>query len=185
MSKMPSLLERNQHFASTFTPVPLGPPNARVLVVTCLDHRVDPATFLELELGDAPVIRNTGGRVTPAVINDVAFFAFIAGQMFGGEDAAEPLFEVAVVHHTQCGSGFLADDDFRRGYAQLIGADESDLRDVAVLDPAVTVAADVNRLRSSAAISPRVTVSGHVYDVDTGLVKTVVPAPGTRDGSRR
>src|SRR5215475_6143540 len=132
MSKMPALLERNQHFASTYTPVSLGPPNAQVLVVTCLDHRVDPAHFLELELGDAAVIRNTGGRVTRAVIDDIAYFAFIAEQMFGSKDANDTLFEVAVVHHTQCGSGFLADDEFRGRYAHLIGADESDLREVAV-----------------------------------------------------
>jgi hypothetical protein len=36
------LLERNEQFASTYTPAPLGPPTAQVLIVTCLDHRVDP-----------------------------------------------------------------------------------------------------------------------------------------------
>jgi carbonic anhydrase len=181
MSQMPSLLERNKQFAGAYTPVPLGPPTAQVLVVTCLDHRVDPAMFLGLQLGDAPVIRNTGGRVNQAVIEDIAFFAFVAEQMFAGQGAAEPLFEVAIVHHTQCGSGFLADDDFRRRYAALIGVDESELREHAVLDPAVTVATDVARLRSAEAISRRVSVSGHVYDVDTGLLKTVVPATGTSD----
>ena len=35
-----------------------------------------------------------------------------------------PLFEVAVIHHTQCGAGALADDDFRDRYAQRIGADD-------------------------------------------------------------
>jgi carbonic anhydrase len=176
MSTMPSLLDRNRLFASTYTPVPLGLPTAQVLVVTCLDHRVDPAMFLGLQLGDAPVIRNAGGRVTQAVINDVAFFAFVAEQMFGAKVATKTLFEVAIVHHTQCGSGLLADDEFRHRYAQLIGGDESDLRADAVVDPEVTVAIDVDRLRSAAAISNRVAVSGHVYDVDTGLITTVVPA---------
>ena len=45
-----------------------------------------------------------------------------------------------------------------------------------MLDPAATVIIDVARLRSARAISPRVTVSGHVYDVVTGLVKTVLAA---------
>ena len=85
-----------------------------------------------------------------------------------------PLFEVAVIHHTQCGTGALADDGFRRKYAERIGADESSLREHAVLDPAATVAHDVALLRTSPAISPRVSVSGHVYDVVTGLVETVV-----------
>ena len=70
MTKMTPLLERNEQFAATYTPVPLGPPTAQVVIVTCLDHRVDPAITLGLQLGDAVVIRNTGGRVAPAVIND-------------------------------------------------------------------------------------------------------------------
>ena len=64
----------------------------------------------------------------------------------------------------------------RRRYAERIGADESALRERAVLDPEATVARDVERLRSAPAISPRVAVSGHVYDVLTGLVDTVIPA---------
>jgi len=149
-------------------------PNLRLFVITCLDPRVDPAHFFGLGLGDAMVVRNVGGRVTREVINDVAFIGQLAENMLPDG----PLFEVAVIHHTQCGSGVLADDTFRRRYAERIGAEESTLRDHAVLDPAVTVARDVGRLRSAPAISERVTVSGHVYDVVTGLVETVMPAAG-------
>ena len=149
-------------------------PNLRLFVITCLDPRVDPAHFFGLGLGDAMVVRNVGGRVTREVINDVAFIGQLAENMLPDG----PLFEVAVIHHNQCGTGALADDTFRRRYAERIGAEESTLRDHAVLDPAVTVARDVGRLRSAPAISERVTVSGHVYDVVTGLVETVMPAAG-------
>jgi carbonic anhydrase len=118
------------------------------------------------------VIRNVGGRVTPEVINDVAFI----GQLAENVLPDGPLFEIAVIHHTQCGTGALADHSFRRRYAQRIGADESTLREHAVIDPAATVTRDVERLRSARAISARVTVSGHVYDVVSGLVETVIPA---------
>ena len=150
-------------------------PNLRLFVITCLDPRVDPAHFLGLSLSDAIVVRNVGGRVTPEVINDVAFISQIAEKVLPDG----PLFEVAVIHHTQCGAGALADDTFRRQYAQRIGAEESALREHAILDPAATVTRDVERLRSAPAISPRVTVSGHVYDVVTGRVQTIVP-PGRR-----
>ena len=147
-------------------------PNLRLFVITCLDPRVDPAEFLGLGLSDAMVVRNVGGRVTQEVINDVAFISQL------GENVIPdgPLFEVAVIHHTQCGTGALADDNFRRTYADRIGADESALRETAVLDPAATVAHDVALLRTAPSISPRVTVSGHVYDVVTGLVETVLSA---------
>jgi carbonic anhydrase len=146
-------------------------PALGLLVITCLDPRVDPAHLLGLGLGEALVVRNGGGRVTQEVIEHVAFVAQLAGNAL----PEGPLFEVAVIHHTQCGSGALADDDFRRRYARLIGADEDALRESAVLNPEATVARDVDRLRAAPAISPRVTVSGHVYDVVTGLVETVVP----------
>ncbi|MBV8220065.1 MAG: hypothetical protein JO325_16490 [Solirubrobacterales bacterium] len=145
-------------------------PTLGLFVITCLDPRVDPAEFLGLGLSDAMVVRNVGGRVTPEVINDVAFISQL------GENVIPdgPLFEVAVIHHTQCGTGALADDNFRRTYADRIGADEASLREHAVLDPAATVAHDVALLRASPAISPRVTVSGYIYDVVTGLVETVI-----------
>jgi carbonic anhydrase len=166
-------IERNREFAAAG-----GHENAvvfpklRLFLITCLDPRVDPAHFLGLKLSDAMVVRNVGGRVTPEVINDVAFIAQIAENVLPDG----PLFEVAVIHHTQCGTGALADGAFRRRYAERIGADESALREHAILDPAATVTRDVERLRASAAISPRIAVSGHVYDVVTGLVQTILPA---------
>jgi carbonic anhydrase len=147
-------------------------PTLRLYVITCLDPRVDPAHFLGLGLSDAMVVRNVGGRVTPEVINDVAFIAQIAENVLPDG----PLFEVAVIHHNQCGTGAFADDGFRHRYAERIGADEATLRDHAVLDPAATVTHDVELLRAASAIPPRVTVSGHVYDVTTGLVETVLRA---------
>jgi carbonic anhydrase len=147
-------------------------PNLRLFVITCCDPRVDPAHFLGLRLSDAVVVRNVGGRVTPEVINDVAFIGQIAENVLPDG----PLFEVAVIHHTQCGTGALADDTFRRRYADRIGADEASLRDRAILDPAATVTSDVERIRAASAIPSRIVASGHVYDVVTGLVETVVRA---------
>ncbi len=166
-------LERNRAFAAAGAHEGATAfPNLRLFVITCLDARVDPAHFLGLGLGDAIVVRNVGGVATPEAINDVAFISQIA------ENALPdgPSFEVAVVHHTQCGAGLLADDAFRAQYAERIGVDESELLERAVLDPAATVTRDVERLRSAPMISPRVAVSGHVYDVVTGLVETVIPA---------
>src|SRR5947208_6837193 len=135
MTKMTPLMKRNEQFAATYTPGPLGPPASQVVIVTCLDHRVDPAITLGLQLGDAVVIRNTGGRVTQAVIDDIAYLAFLAEQLFSGQVAAEGLFEVAVVHHTQCGTGFLADPGFRHRAAEATGLPEAALEAAAVADP--------------------------------------------------
>ena len=175
MTKMSPLLERNELFAAAYTPGPLGPPAAQVVIVSCLDHRVDPAAILGLELGDAVVIRNAGGRVTQAVIDDVAYLAFLAEQLFSGVVAAEGLFEVAVIHHTQCGTGFLADPGFRHRAAEATGLPET-LEAAAVADPHTSVRADVERLLAGPSLSPKVSVSGHVYDIATGRVTTVLDA---------
>ena len=155
-------------------------PTLRLYVITCLDPRTDPAHFLGLDLSDAIVARNVGGRVTPEIINDVAFIAQIAENVLPDG----PLFEVAVIHHTQCGTGALADDAFRHDYAQRIGADESTLREHAVLDPPATVSRDVDRIHSAPAISPRVTVSGHVTTSSPAWWRPSSPAIKSASDSR-
>ncbi len=177
MTRMTPLLERNEQFALNYAPVPLGVPTAQVVVVTCLDHRVDPTIFLGLQLGDAPVIRNAGGRVTQAVIEDIAYLAYLAERLFGDRVAPDRLFEVAIVHHTECGTGFLADSDFRHQFAETTGLSEAALEASAVADPHATVRADVERLLASPLLSPKVSVSGHVYEVATGRV---IPTVDTR-----
>jgi carbonic anhydrase len=176
MTRMTPLLERNQQFAATYTPAPVAPPTAQMVIVTCLDHRVDPAITLGLRLGDAPVIRNAGGRVTQAVIDDIAYLAYLAEQLFSDQVEADGLFEVAVIHHTQCGTGLLADPSFRHQAAEATGLPEAALEASAVADPHTTVKADVERLLTSPLLSPKVSVSGHVYDIATGRLTTTVDA---------
>jgi carbonic anhydrase len=172
VSKLDPLLERNREFQTTgaYADLPLIPKQP-VFVVTCLDPRVDPAAFLGLGLGDAPVVRNAGGRVTGAVIDDIAFISYLIGTMIG----EGPLFEVAVIHHTGCGTGFLADAAFRGAFASRTGIDESVVADEAVVDPEHTVAVDVQRLLASPKVSDRITAAGYVYDLGTGLVRMTVP----------
>jgi carbonic anhydrase len=170
------LLERNELFARGYTPEALGIPTLQLVIVTCLDHRVDPAVVFGLQLGEAPVIRNAGGRVTEAVIEDIAFLSLIADELYGVQGTLDTLFEVAVIHHTQCGTGFLADPGFRQRAAAATGVAEPALEASAVTDPGTTVKADVQRLLTSPKLPPRVSVSGHVYDIATGRLTTAVGA---------
>jgi carbonic anhydrase len=180
MTNIDHLLDRNRAFAATDArqDVPALPflPRQGLYIVICIDCRVDPAQILGIEIGDALVQRNIGGRVTPAVIQDIAYAAYLVET----KAPQGPWFEVAVIHHTDCGSTLLADDDLRHGYAQRIGVDERTLAETPVLDPARTVRTDVQRVLWAAEIPPQVHVSGHVYDVETGLVTTVVDAKATR-----
>jgi carbonic anhydrase len=173
MANIDPLLRRNKDFAATgayekASIIAKYP----VYVITCLDPRTDPSAFLGLEVGDAMVIRNAGGRVSPDVLKDLAYIGYLARTLV----PVGPLFEVAVVHHNECGTHFLADGDFRRGFADIIGGDDAELAAEAVTDPEQTVRFDVELLRSASVLPDTITVSGHVYDVTTGLVTTIIPA---------
>lgn len=176
MTKLDSLRERNRHYADggSWRNVPRLPflPHQQLYVITCIDPRTDPALFLELEFADAIVARTVGGRVTDAVLQDLAYIGYLVEQ----KAPEGPYFEAAVIHHTDCGSGLLADEELRHGFAQRGGYDEQALARLPVLDPAQTVRGDVARILDAPQVSERITVSGHVYDVETGLVKTVVGA---------
>ena len=77
-------LNRNQVFSEQFQAddLPMRPKMATILL-TCVDSRVDPAHLLGLELGDAVVIRNAGGRITPAVMKDLAILGILGANMPG------------------------------------------------------------------------------------------------------
>jgi carbonic anhydrase len=171
---MDTLLQRNREFADTDakTRVPSIPfiPNRQLYVITCIDPRVDPANILGLELGDAIVARNVGGRVTSSVLRDVAWISYLHERMTPDAD----WFEIAVIHHTDCGSGFFADDQLRRDFAAR-GFDEDDLVGLPVLDPTETVRTDVAALLAYPNLSSHVRVSGYAYDVATGRLAIVVP----------
>ncbi len=79
MTTFDDLATANEEYASGFTGGEVQAPPARKLaVITCMDSRLHPETFLGLELGDAHVIRNAGGRVTDDVIRSSARVAGVA-----------------------------------------------------------------------------------------------------------
>jgi carbonic anhydrase len=176
MSNLAPLLDRNRAFASTdarqnMPPLPFIP-RLNLYIVTCIDPRVDPAETLGVRLGEALVQRNIGGRITLAVIQDIAYASYLVET----KAPQGPYFEVAIIHHTDCGSTLLADDELRHGFAERIGVDERTLTDTPVLDPERTVRTDVDRVLWAREIPSDVRVSGHVYDVRTGVITTVVDA---------
>lgn len=173
MPGMSELLQRNRLFAQRTGPITTSPmPKQGLFIVTCIDPRVEPAEIFGTEWCDALVLRNAGGRITESAIADIALISYL-GEIFGG--GAGPL-EVAIVHHTQCGTGFLADDGFRAAFAERTGLDEADLAPQSVIDPRETVQHDVHELLASPLAGPAITVSGHVLELETGIVTTVVPA---------
>jgi carbonic anhydrase len=170
MTTLDTLTERNHDFAAHqfAAGLPLMP-TLRTLIISCADPRVDPAHVLGLEPGEAIVLRNAGGRVTPATLQMIALLGAIA--------RAEGLnpgsgFTLIVLHHTDCGLTRLAGKpDLLAGY---FGVSPADMEAKAVTDPRAAVASDVAVLKATTGLPGNWLVAGLVYDVTTGLVEVVV-----------
>jgi carbonic anhydrase len=176
-SNFSTYLERNAQFAATDAKdqVPEIPfiPSKQLYVITCIDPRVEPAAIVGSRLGEAIVARNIGGRVTPALTKDLLWILHLHENLTPDAD----WFEIAVIHHTDCGSGLLARDDLRTGYVARGGWDDETALDMAVLDPAKTVDEDVQKLHSAPELQPtigNVKIGGYAYDLKTGKIMTVV-----------
>ena len=182
MTNLDSMLERNKVFAAqqsaagTLMPsLPQALPNVRAIIIGCADMRVDPAQLFQLKPGEAVVMRNIGGRITPGLLQQLGLLGRIgevAGEIAGGGEE----FHLIVLHHTDCGITRLAGDPAM--LAPYFQVEESELKSRAVTDPRAAVAADIALLRTIPALPGDWLVSGLVYDVATGLVEVVVvPAP--------
>ncbi|MFJ8024761.1 carbonic anhydrase [Streptomyces sp. NPDC096311] len=176
-SNFAAYLQRNETFAATDAKlrVPEIPfiPFQQLYLLICVDPRVEPAAIVGVQLGEAIVARNIGGRVTESVVRDLAWICHLHENKTPDAD----WFEVAIIHHTDCGSALFADADLRRGYAARGGYDEDTAAAMAVLDPAATVRSDVEKLRTAPALAGSIgnlKVGGYAYDLKTGLLSTVV-----------
>jgi len=184
MNSLNSFLQRNKEFAArqsaagTLMPsLPRALPNVKAIIIGCADMRVDPADILGIKPGEAVVIRNIGGRITPGLLEQLALLGRIgevAGEIPGGGGE----FHIIVLHHTDCGITRLVGDPAMLGHYFQIEAGE--LKKKAVLDPRAAVAVDVALLRAIPALPSEWLISGLVYDVATGLADVVVPPASIR-----
>jgi carbonic anhydrase len=176
-----SLLARNADFARTaYTPNLKMIPSRRTMIVGCVDPRVDPFEIFKLEPGEAAVIRNVGGRVTPSLFETMGILRVVS-QVAGQEVGAG--WNLIVLHHTDCGINHC----YHHAPALLakhMGVRPEDLEGLAITEPFEAVAIDVARVKSNPNLPGRLTVSGLVYDVATGKVETIVPPAQLRpDGA--
>jgi carbonic anhydrase len=134
--------------------------------------RVDPAHVLGIKPGEAVVIRNIGGRITPELLEELELLGRI-GEVVGESPGGGGEFHIIVLQHTDCGITRLAGDPaMLTRYFQI---QEVELKKKAVTDPRAAVGVDVASLRAIPALPGKWLLSGLVYDVVTGLVEIVVP----------
>lgn len=156
MDQIPQLLKANEGYAAARNSV-LGPrPGRRLAVVTCMDSRIDVFATLGLNLGEAHVIRNAGGRVTDDVLRSLALSSHVLGVR-----------TVVVMQHTGCGLAGVTDAELR----QLTGAD---LGFFPIDDHGAALREDIDLLISTPYLSVINGIAGFVYDVVSGTIEQKV-----------
>jgi carbonic anhydrase len=179
MNNLDRMLERNKDFAAKQSAngalmpwLPRALPKVKAVIIGCADMRVDPADILGTAPGEAVVMRNIGGRITPGLREELGLLGRI-GQVAGAVAGGGGEFHLIVLHHTDCGITRLAGDPaMLANYFQI---KEDQVKAKAVTNPREAVAVDVALLRTIPALPSQWLVSGLVYDVATGMVEVVVP----------
>ena len=139
-------------------------PSRHLVVITCMDSRIDVFGAFGLANGEAHIIRNAGGVVTPDVLRSLALSQHKLGTV-----------DVVVAQHTDCGLHGFDDPGFRADLTAQSGVEPS--WDVPGFDD---VEASVRRQVEVLATNPWAAapggVAGFVYDVDTGRLHLVCEA---------
>lgn len=157
------LLAANKAFAATLhEPNFTGKAEAGVLVVTCMDSRIEPLRMIGLDLGDAKILRNPGGRVTDPVLVGIVL----------GVDLLN-VNRVMIVEHTRCAMGSSTEAQMRENLTRSTGQDSTWMTLGMITDQRAALAEDIRRVTSHPLIPDSVVVGGFVYDVDTGLLESV------------
>ncbi|HEX8009220.1 MAG TPA: carbonic anhydrase [Trebonia sp.] len=164
------LLRNARRYArSSATSALSGKPVLRVAVVACMDARLDPRGLLGLRDGDAHVIRNAGGVVTPDVIRSLTISQRLLGTT-----------EIVLIHHTWCGMLTITDEEFRARLRADTGA-EPDWETGAFASLEQSVLSSAARIVASPFILHKDSIRGFVFDVESGTLGEIpLPRPVAR-----
>lgn len=157
-------MQANQEYARTFGE--RGQldrhPAKHVVVLSCMDCRIQVEEILGLKPGDAQILRNAGGIVTDDVVRSV----ILSYRSLG-------IREIFVINHTGCDLLGLFDDQLRKELALETGRDTSGLEFYGFRDLQSNVKSQVQKIQESAFIPKDIAVHGLIYDIKTGRLHKV------------
>ncbi|HEY7483340.1 MAG TPA: carbonic anhydrase [Streptosporangiaceae bacterium] len=162
MSVTDELLQNAQRYAANFDKgdLPL-PPGRHVAIVACMDARLNPYGLLGLSEGEAHVIRNAGGVISPDAIRSLS----ISQRLLGTE-------EIVLIHHSDCGMLTFTDDEFRNQVLADTGI-KPEWAAEAFSDLEQDVRQSIERIKASPFIPNKSSVRGFIYDVRSGRLDEV------------
>jgi len=162
VSLQDDLLSANRDYAEGFHSGELQVRPARALaILTCMDSRYTAQGVLGVDLGEAHVIRNAGGRVTDDALRSLVLSAALLDTR-----------HCILIHHSDCGLLGRSNDELRTRVAQVSGS-ESTIDFLPFDDLEQSVRDDLRALRACPLFPPDYEVLGFTYDVRTGRLTPV------------
>ncbi len=167
MSHTDELLSRADQYAATFGfgDLPMRP-RRPVVVLTCMDARINLYALLGLQEGDLNILRNAGGAATDDVIRSLV----VSQRRLGTR-------EVMVIHHRDCGLRSMDEGAFVADLAREAGQ-QPPWPLASFGDPATDVRRSVERLSASPFLAHRDAIRGFLYDESSGRLEEVMPTSG-------
>ena len=163
MGVFEEMLAHNRGYAERFDLSHLQTPPVRKLVIlTCMDSRMDLEQLLGLQVGDAHMIRNAGGLATDDAIRSLILSTHLLGTR-----------AIAVIQHTDCGLMSITDEQFRWRLSSETGRDASHLEFHAFRDLDGNVREQVRRIQENPFLPRNVDARGFAYEVKTGKLRQV------------
>jgi carbonic anhydrase len=136
-------------------------PSRHLVVLTCMDSRIDVFEVLGLKNGEAHIIRNAGAMVTDDVQRSIALSQRYLGTV-----------DVVLIQHTDCGMGRFDAGKFRRQLLEETGEDPGwDVEGFDDVDESVRTQLGV--LATSPWLRHDGQTVGLVYECDTGRLRYV------------
>ena len=155
------LLAANREFADDFDLAGFdGVAHAGVALVTCMDSRIDPLRMLGLKAGDAKILRNPGGRVTPHAMEALVLAVHLLN-----------VNRILVVPHTRCAVASSTEQELRERVSASAGTDATWQPIHVITDQVASLEEDVRKVRTHPLVPDTVEVGGFIYDVDSGLLE--------------
>jgi len=182
-----SITENNKNYSEVFDKGDLAlKPSKSIAILTCMDTRINPLELCGLNIGEAHIIRNAGGRVTDDVIRSLV----ISYKLLGTKDWF-------IIQHTDCGLSKITDKEI----ANLLEGDletsafengnwknnkKSNLESGSAQGHKTkwytfsnlkeSILEDLEKIKNHPLIPKNINIYGFIYDVKTGQLQSIEPS---------
>ncbi len=157
------LLASNRRYARTAPKGFDGIAHEGVLILTCMDSRLEPLAMVGLRIGEAKILRTPGGRLTPDAL---------AGMVMGVHKLE--VNRIMIIPHTKCAAASMTEGELEDAVTAASGVDAHFFHFGADPDQLGRLTGDVATVRAHPLVGPFAEVGGFLSDVETGLLDRLV-----------